>query len=64
MGPTTKTGHKKATAKDDTSKQNKPKAQGVKKKRKWIPEHKLFKGSLKEGMFLNPQLLRVTMSRV
>eukprot|EP00066_Takifugu_rubripes_P007403 XP_003972910.2 PREDICTED: thyroid transcription factor 1-associated protein 26 [Takifugu rubripes] len=40
---------KKVTAKDDISKKNMHKAQGVKKKRKWIPENKMFKGSLKEG---------------
>lgn len=42
---------KKVTAKDDISKKNMHKAQGVKKKRKWIPENKMFKGSLKEGQF-------------
>lgn len=41
--------HKKVKAKADTSETSKHKAQGFKKKRKWIPEHKMFKGSLKEG---------------
>ncbi|XP_040886545.1 thyroid transcription factor 1-associated protein 26 homolog [Toxotes jaculatrix] len=36
-------------AKDGNWKKSKDNAQGVKKKRKWIPEHKMFEGSVKEG---------------
>ncbi|XP_023284942.1 thyroid transcription factor 1-associated protein 26 [Seriola lalandi dorsalis] len=39
----------KFTAKDGNWKKSKNNAQGVKKKRKWIPEHKVFEGSVKEG---------------
>ncbi|CAG01908.1 unnamed protein product, partial [Tetraodon nigroviridis] len=49
MASKDKTLHKKVKVKTDTSETTKHKAQGVKKKRKWIPEHKMFKGSLKEG---------------
>lgn len=28
-------------------------ARGVQKKRKWIPEHKIYEGSVKEGEFTN-----------
>lgn len=48
---------KRVTAKDDISKKNMHKAQGVKKKRKWIPENKMFKGSLKEGQFPHNPLM-------
>lgn len=41
--------HKKVKAKVDTLETSKHTAPGFKKKRKWIPEHKIFKGSLKEG---------------
>ncbi len=37
--------------KDGSWKKSKNNVQGVKKKRKWIPEHKLFKGSVNEGEF-------------
>lgn len=47
---------KKVTAKDDISKKN-MQVQGVKKKRKWIPENKMFKGSLKEGQFPHKPLM-------
>lgn len=40
--------HKKVKAK--ASETLKHKGQGFKKKRKWIPEHKMFQGSLKEGV--------------
>ncbi|XP_044041497.1 thyroid transcription factor 1-associated protein 26 homolog isoform X1 [Siniperca chuatsi] len=41
--------NKKFTAKDGNWKKSKNNAQGVKKKRKWVPEHKVFEGSVKEG---------------
>lgn len=44
--------HKNDTGKNDNLKEVKTLPAGVKKKRKWIPDHK-FKGSVKEGGFLN-----------
>lgn len=50
MAPTDqKMKNKKFTAKDGNWKKPKNDAQGVKKKRKWVPEHKVFEGSVKEG---------------
>lgn len=40
---------KKFAAKDGNWQKSKNNAQGVKKKRKWIPEHKVFEGSVREG---------------
>ncbi len=49
MAPTDqKMKNKKFAAKDGNWKKSKNNAQGG-KKRKWIPEHKLFEGSVKEG---------------
>lgn len=50
MAPKEETTNQKVKAKADISETTNHKAQGFKKKRKWIPEHKMFKGSLKEGM--------------
>ncbi|KAK2883044.1 hypothetical protein Q8A73_021977 [Channa argus] len=41
--------NKKLTGKDGSWKKPQNNAQGVKKKKKWIPEHKLFEGSVQEG---------------
>uniref|UniRef100_A0A3P8S7R0 Coiled-coil domain containing 59 n=1 Tax=Amphiprion percula TaxID=161767 RepID=A0A3P8S7R0_AMPPE len=50
MAPTDqKMKNKKFTSKDGNIKKPKNTVQGVKKKRKWIPEHKVFEGSVKEG---------------
>ncbi|XP_045927733.1 thyroid transcription factor 1-associated protein 26 homolog [Micropterus dolomieu] len=50
MAPTAvKIKNKKFTAKDGNWKKSNNNAQGVKKKRKWVPEHKVFEGSVKEG---------------
>ncbi|XP_044199189.1 thyroid transcription factor 1-associated protein 26 homolog [Thunnus albacares] len=50
MAPTDqKTKNNKFTGKNDNWKKSKNMAAGVKKKRKWIPEHKVFEGSVKEG---------------
>lgn len=50
MAPTEKKmKNKKFTGKDGVWKKPQNNAQGVKKKRKWIPEHKSFEGSVKEG---------------
>ncbi|XP_031169588.1 thyroid transcription factor 1-associated protein 26 homolog [Sander lucioperca] len=50
MAPTDKKmKNKKFTAKDGNWKKSKNNAQGVKKKRKWVPEHKVYEGSVKEG---------------
>ncbi|XP_070709700.1 thyroid transcription factor 1-associated protein 26 homolog [Pempheris klunzingeri] len=40
---------KKFPSKDDTWKKSNSNARGVKKKRKWVPEEKVYKGSVKEG---------------
>lgn len=42
---------------DKDLKTSKNSAAGVKKKRKWIPEHKLFEGSIKEGKFNQNKLV-------
>lgn len=53
MAPTDpKMKNKKFTAKGGDWKKSKSNAQGVMKKRKWIPEHKVYEGSIKEGTFL------------
>lgn len=57
MASTDQNMDKRVTAKDDISKNRMHKAQGVKKKRKWIPENKMFKGSLKEGQFPHKPLM-------
>lgn len=44
--------NKTFTAKEGNRKKSQNNPHGVKKKRKWIPEHKVFKGSVKEGEFL------------
>ncbi|XP_018526525.1 thyroid transcription factor 1-associated protein 26 homolog [Lates calcarifer] len=50
MAPTNqKMKNNKFTAKDGNWKKSKNNVQGVKKKRKWVPEHKVFEGSVKEG---------------
>ncbi|KAG8005610.1 Thyroid transcription factor 1-associated protein 26-like protein [Nibea albiflora] len=50
MAPTDqKMKNKKFAAKDGNWKKSKNNTQGVKKKRKWVPEGKLFEGNLKEG---------------
>lgn len=50
MAPTDqKMKSRKPSAKDGNRKFVKSNAQGVKKKRKWVPEHKVFKGNVKEG---------------
>ncbi|KAM3588018.1 uncharacterized protein V6R79_019264 [Siganus canaliculatus] len=50
MAPTDqKMKSKKVTGRDDSGKTFKNKPQGVKKKRKWVPEHKVFQGNVKEG---------------
>ncbi|XP_071358553.1 thyroid transcription factor 1-associated protein 26 homolog [Trachinotus anak] len=50
MAPTDrKMKSKKFTAKDGNWKISKNNAQGVKKKRKWTPEQKVFEGSVEEG---------------
>lgn len=50
MAPTDNKGrNKKFTPKDDSLKKTKNMVANVKKKRKWIPENKLFQGSVKEG---------------
>ncbi|XP_029318368.1 thyroid transcription factor 1-associated protein 26 homolog [Cottoperca gobio] len=41
--------NKKFTAKDGNWKKSQNNAHGVKKKRKWVPEHKVYEGSVKEG---------------
>ncbi|XP_032361241.1 thyroid transcription factor 1-associated protein 26 homolog [Etheostoma spectabile] len=41
--------NKRFTAKDGNWKKSKNNAQGVKKKRKWVPEHKVYEGSVNEG---------------
>lgn len=52
MAPTNqKMKAKKPSAKSGNPKFTKGKAQDVKKKRKWVPEQKVFKGNLKEGTF-------------
>lgn len=50
--------HKNFTGKNDSLKKAKKFPEGVKKKRKWIPEGKKFKGSVKEGGFLIKHFLR------
>lgn len=42
--------NKTFTAKQGNWKKSQTNAQGV-KKRKWVPEHKVFEGNLKEGKF-------------
>lgn len=55
MAPTEqKMKSRKPSAKDGDRKFVKSNAQGVKKKRKWVPEHKVFRGNVKEGN-LTPQ---------
>ncbi|KAE8281385.1 Thyroid transcription factor 1-associated protein 26-like protein [Larimichthys crocea] len=50
MAPTDqKMKSKKFTATDGNWKKSKNNTQGVKKKRKWVPESKIFEGNLKEG---------------
>lgn len=50
MAPTEqKMKNKTFTPKDGAWKKSKNNVQGVKKKRKWIPEHKVFEGNVKEG---------------
>ncbi|XP_070785248.1 thyroid transcription factor 1-associated protein 26 homolog [Enoplosus armatus] len=50
MAPTDqKMKNKKFTAKDGNWKKSKNNPQSIKKKRKWVPEHKVFEGSVKEG---------------
>lgn len=50
MAPTDpKMKNKTFTAKDGHWKKSKNTVQGVKKKRKWVPEHKMFEGNVKEG---------------
>ena len=50
MAPTDqKMKSKKFTAKEGNWKKPQNKTQGVKKKRKWVPEHKVYEGSVKEG---------------
>ncbi|CAJ1054747.1 Thyroid transcription factor 1-associated protein 26-like protein [Xyrichtys novacula] len=49
MAPTQQTKMKNKSVRDGNWKGSKNQAQGVKKKRKWIPEGKLFEGSVKEG---------------
>ncbi|XP_073336942.1 thyroid transcription factor 1-associated protein 26 homolog [Pagrus major] len=50
MAPTDqKMKNKKFTAKEGNWKKSKSNVQGVNKKRKWVPEHKVFEGNLKEG---------------
>lgn len=50
MAPTDqKMKNKKFTAKDGNWKKSKNNTQGVKKKRKWVPESKIFEGNQKEG---------------
>lgn len=50
MAPTDqKTKNNKFTGKNGNWKKSKNIAAGVKKKRKWTPEHKVFEGSVKEG---------------
>lgn len=53
MAPTNqKVKAKKPSAKGGNPKFTKGKAKDVKKvKRKWVPEHKVFKGNIKEGTF-------------
>lgn len=51
MAPTDqKMKNKKFTAKEGNWKKSQTNLQGVKKK-KWVPEHKVFEGNLKEGKF-------------
>nr|XP_046234966.1 thyroid transcription factor 1-associated protein 26 homolog [Scatophagus argus] len=50
MAPTDqKTKKREFAAKDGNRKKSINNVQGVKKKKKWIPEHKVFKGNIKEG---------------
>lgn len=57
MAPTdVKMKNEKRTKKDGSWKKSKGDAQAVKKKRKWIPEHKVFQGNVKEGMFWSKPL--------
>lgn len=42
---------KKFAGKEGDWEKSKNNAQGVKKKRKWIPENKVYEGSAKEGEF-------------
>lgn len=50
MAPTDqKMKNKKFTAKGGNWKKSQNNAPGVKKKRKWVPEHKTYEGSVKEG---------------
>lgn len=42
---------KKPSAKSGNPKFTKGKAQDMTKKRKWVPEQKVFKGNIKEGTF-------------
>lgn len=52
MAPTDqKMKNNKFTAKGGNWKKSKSNAQGVKMKRKWVPEQKIFKGNIKEGTF-------------
>ncbi|XP_030576279.1 thyroid transcription factor 1-associated protein 26 homolog [Archocentrus centrarchus] len=49
MAPTDKKTKIEKFGKEGDLTKTKSGAQGVKKKKKWIPEHKVFKGSVKEG---------------
>lgn len=44
--------HTNFTEKKDSLKKAKKFPEGVKKKRRWIPDDKKFKGSVKEGEFM------------
>lgn len=64
MASTDQNVHKKTTAKENTFKKPRQKAQGVKTKRKWIPEHKMFQGSIKEGWFFHEQQMTTATTKV
>ncbi|XP_074481159.1 thyroid transcription factor 1-associated protein 26 homolog [Sebastes fasciatus] len=49
MAPTDQKMKNKFTAKDGNWKKPHNNSQGVQKKRKWVPEHKVYEGSVKEG---------------
>lgn len=57
MAPTNhKMKAKKPFAKSGNPKFTKGNAQDMKKKRKWVPEQKVFKGNIKEGTFSHTKL--------
>lgn len=62
MAPTDRTKNNKFSRKDGNWKESKNMAAGVKKKKKWTPEQKVFEGSVKEGMTANSHMLKYSYS--